>query len=165
MFIVIHQVYELWFKELLSSWSPPALSSRRATRAGEASPDRVHTIERVLVEQVAVLESMSPRDFLEFRAHLAPASGFQSLQFREIEFLSGLKDEEYVRRLDLDAEQERRLRARLDEPTLWDAFCGYLGARGLPMPADDLETRRASLVQMASEPDKWAESTRCRRPS
>ena len=158
MFIVTHQVYELWFKEILFELE----SIRSLIFAGDPRRarhlfERVHTIERVLVEQVAVLETMSPRDFLEFRAHLAPASGFQSLQFREIEFVSGLKDEDYIRRLDLDAEQERRLRARLDEPTLWDAFCAYLDERGLPMPADDPAARRSSLVQMANEPEKWAE--------
>jgi tryptophan 2,3-dioxygenase len=158
LFIVIHQVYELWFKEVISELE----AVRSLIQAGDARRarhllDRVHTIERVLVEQVAVLETMSPRDFLEFRTHLAPASGFQSLQFREIEFISGLKDEEYVRRLDLDADQERRLRARLDEPTLWDAFCGYLDGRGLPMPESDPVGRRTSLVEMANEPEKWAE--------
>lgn len=158
LFIVIHQVYELWFNELIFELE----STRSLIEAGDPRRarhllDRVHTIERVLIEQIAVLETMSPRDFLEFRSNLSPASGFQSLQFREIEFISGLKDPEYVRRLDLDAEQERRLRARLEEPTLWDAFCGFLDERGLPMPADDVTARRASLVQMANEPDKWAE--------
>ncbi|HEY7874475.1 MAG TPA: tryptophan 2,3-dioxygenase family protein [Actinomycetota bacterium] len=158
LFIVIHQVYELWFKELIFELeSVRALIDADEARRARHLLDRVHTIERVLVEQVAVLETMSPRDFLEFRNHLAPASGFQSLQFREIEFISGLKDEEYVRRLDLDADQERRLRARLDEPTLWDAFCRYLDRRGLPMPDDDAVARRTSLVQMANEPEKWAE--------
>jgi tryptophan 2,3-dioxygenase len=158
LFIVIHQVYELWFKEVLFELeSVRSLIQDGEPRRARHLLDRVHTIERVLVEQVAVLETMSPRDFLEFRAHLAPASGFQSLQFREIEFVSGLKDENYIRRLDLDADQERRMRRRLEEPTLWDAFCAYLDGRGLPMPADDPERRRASLVEMANEPEKWAE--------
>jgi tryptophan 2,3-dioxygenase len=118
---------------------------------------RVHAIEEVLLEQVPVLETMSPRDFLEFRKHLAPASGFQSVQFREMEFLSGLKDPAYVGRLELSPDERTRLERRLAEPTLWDAFCAFLDRRGLPMPADDSTARRASLVAMASEPIRWAE--------
>ena len=74
---------------------------------------RVHVIERVLVQQVDVLETMTPQDFLEFRQRLAPASGFQSVQFRELEFLSGAKDPSYVDRFRglTDAEQERLRRA------------------------------------------------------
>jgi tryptophan 2,3-dioxygenase len=112
----------------------------------------VHRIERVLVEQIPVLESMTPQDFLEFRMHLAPASGFQSVQFREIEFISGLKDRRFLNRLVLTEEELARLERRLEEPTLWDAFCGFLEKRGLPMPAGDEGARRPSLLRMAREP-------------
>ena len=82
LFIIVHQAYELWFKQLLFELE----SIRNLLLRKEAHParhflERVHTIERVLIEQVAVIESMSPQDFLEFRTHLAPASGFQSIQF------------------------------------------------------------------------------------
>src|ERR1700724_2696286 len=92
LFIVAHQVYELWFKVVLFELE--------AARNRIDHDDiffarhhlmRVHTIERLLVEKIEVLETMSPQDFLAFRSKLAPASGFQSVQFREIEFLSGLK--------------------------------------------------------------------------
>ena len=84
-------------------------------------------IERVLVHQVDVLETMTPQDFLEFRQRLAPASGFQSVQFRELEFLSGAKDPSYVERFKgLTEAEQARLRQRLDEPTLWDAFLDVL---------------------------------------
>src|SRR4030081_3684935 len=76
LFIVVHQVYELWFKVLIHE--------RESVRSAIETED-------LLVEQVAVLETMAPQDFLTFRSELAPASGFQSVQFREIEFLSGLK--------------------------------------------------------------------------
>jgi tryptophan 2,3-dioxygenase len=115
---------------------------------------RVHAIERVLIEQIEVLETMSPQDFLEFRTHISPASGFQSVQFREIEFLSGSKDPLYVERLDLDPDETKRLRQRLEEPTLWDGFSALLATRGLPMPADDPIARRASLLTMARDRDK-----------
>ncbi len=113
---------------------------------------RVHAIERVLIEQLPVLETMSPQDFLEFRMHLAPASGFQSVQFREIEFLSGLKDERYLDRLTVEERDYAALRRRLDEPTLWDAFCSLLEQAGLAMPPDDVDVRRESLLAMARDP-------------
>ena len=93
--------------------------------------NRVHVIERVLVQQVDVLETMTPQDFLEFRQRLAPASGFQSVQFRELEFISGAKDEGFLRRFKglTDAEKVS-LRRRLDEPSLWEAFTGLLGLPG-----------------------------------
>jgi tryptophan 2,3-dioxygenase len=98
---------------------------------------------------------MSPQDFLQFRMHLAPASGFQSVQFREVEFISGLKDAAYIGRLAMTEEERARLEARLDEPTLWDAFGELLSSRGLPMPADDEDVRRQSLLEMARRRDEF----------
>ena len=101
--------------------------------------ERCHAIEQVIIQQLPVLETMTPQDFLEFRQHLAPASGFQSVQFREVEFLSGLKDERYVDRVGDHPDDKDRLRRRLDEPSLWDGFCAWLDRSGLPMPAEDIE--------------------------
>jgi tryptophan 2,3-dioxygenase len=158
LFIVVHQAYELWFKQLLFELS----SVRDLMMEGDAHLakhllERVHTIERVMIAQVPVIESMSPQDFLEFRQHLAPASGFQSIQFREVEFLSGLKDERYVERLVLTEDEESRLRGRLEEPTLWDGFCVLLEKRGLPMPADEEDARRDSLLHIARNRRQYAE--------
>lgn len=110
---------------------------------------RVHVIERVLIEQVPVIESMAPQDFLEFRTNLAPASGFQSVQFRAIEFISGLKNERYLERLALDDDERKTLEALLSEETLWDAFCILLDKRGLPMPIGDIDARRSTLLLVA----------------
>jgi tryptophan 2,3-dioxygenase len=118
---------------------------------------RVHTIERVLIEQINVLESMSPQDFMKFRQHLAPASGFQSVQFREVEFISGIKDERYLNRLIMTPDELERLTRRLEEPTVWDAFCDLLNRSGLPMPSDDQETRMRSLVEMAQNRDEHSD--------
>jgi tryptophan 2,3-dioxygenase len=154
LFIVVHQVYELWFKELLWELEATrgALDSDGIARARHYLA-RAHSIERVLIQQIEVLESMSPQDFLQFRTHLAPASGFQSVQFREIEFLSGLKDAKYLDRLTPDDAEAQRLKRRLDEPTLWDAFCGLLDRQGLPMPPDDEAGRRQTLLTIARERD------------
>jgi tryptophan 2,3-dioxygenase len=131
LFIVAHQVYELWFKVVLDELE--------ATRARIDSDDiffarhhlrRVHVIERLLIEQIEVLETMSPQDFLAFRSQLAPASGFQSIQFREIEFLSGLKEPKYLGRLEGTPDEMSRLRRRLDERSLADAFHALVERRG-----------------------------------
>jgi tryptophan 2,3-dioxygenase len=149
LFIVVHQVYELWFKVMLIELSAAreAMLAEDVATAGHLLT-RIHAIESVLITQIGVLESMAPRDFLEFRQKLAPASGFQSVQFREIEFLSGLKDESYVTRLGSDDAEKARLTSRLAEPTLWDAFCHLLTERGLPMPGDDEGRRRLSLTRL-----------------
>jgi tryptophan 2,3-dioxygenase len=133
LFIVAHQVYELWFKVILHELE--------AARDRIAADDiffarhflqRVHVIEKLLVEQIEVLETMSPQDFLAFRWKLAPASGFQSVQFREIEFLSGLKEPKYLERLEATPEEMERLRMRLEQPSVDDAFRALLERRGSP---------------------------------
>jgi tryptophan 2,3-dioxygenase len=106
------------------------------------------TIENVLIQQVAVLETMTPQDFLVFREQLAPASGFQSVQFRELEFLSGAKDPQFLERFrGITPTEQARLERRLAEPTLWDAFVEVLRAQGLP--ADDDEQLTVSMLAVA----------------
>jgi tryptophan 2,3-dioxygenase len=133
LFITVHQVYELWFKQLLHE----LVAARAAMDANETwlaqhLMQRAQVIERLLVAQIDVIETMTPQDFLEFRATLAPASGLQSVQFRELEFLSGAKDHRFVARFrGLTPAERERLSRRLAEPTLWDSYLGLLGRRGL----------------------------------
>jgi tryptophan 2,3-dioxygenase len=151
LFITIHQAYELWFKQVLHELE----RARDDMLAGDSYfprqlLGRVHVIERLLVTQIDVIETMTPQDFLVFRSLLAPASGFQSIQFREIEFISGHSDPGYVERVRGATEDEvARLHRRAAEPSLWDAFCGLLELRGLPMT--DEATRRASLLAIARD--------------
>jgi tryptophan 2,3-dioxygenase len=160
LFITIHQVYELWFKQLLHEVG----AARDAMSRGELwwaqhLLQRVHVIERVLVEQVDVLETMTPQDFLEFRQRLAPASGFQSVQFRELEFLSGAKDPKYVDRFrGLTGAERERLRRRLEEPTLWDAYVDVLRAADLPAGSDEEITQSLRTVahDRSSHAAVWA---------
>ena len=152
LFIVVHQAYELWFKQLLFELE----SVRDRMFAGDAERARhylvrVHAIERVLIEHIQVLQSMSPQDFLAFRTLLTPASGFQSVQFRELEFISGLKEERYLQDMAAEAQERARLERRLAEPTLWDGFCALLETNGYPMPGDDADVRMTSLVAMARD--------------
>lgn len=135
LFIIIHQVYELWFKQLLHELDAiierlnkdEPLAAHRLLR-------RCIEIERLLVSQVAVLETMTPMDFLAFRDHLMPASGFQSHQFRELEFVSGLKDARFLKGYDSDTEEYARLELRLNQPSLGDAFYDMLRRRGFNLP-------------------------------
>ncbi|HEY0470972.1 MAG TPA: tryptophan 2,3-dioxygenase family protein, partial [Kribbella sp.] len=146
LFITIHQVYELWFKQVLHELT----ASRDAMLSGQLwlaqhLLRRVHTIERTLTQQVDILETMTPQDFGEFRHRLSPASGFQSVQFREIEFLSGAKDPSFVKRFRGLSDLERaRLEQRLAEPTLWDAFLAVLEGAGFSTASED-DLRKALM--------------------
>lgn len=152
LFIVVHQAYELWFKQLI--FELESIRDRMIDGDAERARHyltRVRAIERVIVEHIEVLQTMTPQDFLEFRSLLTPASGFQSVQFREVEFVSGLKDRRYLRELAASPEELARLARRLDEPTVWDGFVALLESNGLPMPEDDEEVRLGSLLRTARE--------------
>jgi tryptophan 2,3-dioxygenase len=138
LFITIHQTYELWFKQILHEIDAciSQMDEDRGAAAARALT-RVAEIEKVLVNQIHILETMTPINFLGFRDELNPASGFQSMQFREIEFSSGLKDRGIVQNFRDDEFAFKRLEERLNAPSLSDAFFAYLRRRGLDAPADD----------------------------
>jgi tryptophan 2,3-dioxygenase len=157
LFITIHQVYELWFKQLLHE----VTAARDAMFRGDLwwarhLLARVDTIERVLVAQVGIIETMTPQDFLVFRELLAPASGFQSVQFRELEFISGAKDPSFLDRFRALTDDERaRLVRRLEEPSLWDAFVDVVRRAGLA--ADDDAALTRSLLTVAGDRPAYGE--------
>src|SRR5438093_4452068 len=123
LFIVIHQVYELWFKELLHEIDYlKSLLERRDTPRALHTLKRVLTILKVVVAQIDVLETMTPLEFLSFRERLESGSGFQSFQFRELEFLLGMKNAAALDRYPKGSDPRGRLERRLSEATLWDAF-------------------------------------------
>src|SRR6476661_2779291 len=163
LFITIHQVYELWFKQLLHEVGAAGDAMAGGVEGGrlwwaQHLLTRVHVIERVLVQQVDVLETMTPQDFLEFRQRLAPASGFQSVQFRELEFVSGAKDAGYVERFrGLTEDEKARLARRLEEPSLWDGFVHVLGEAGLDTSSDEAITGSLRTVarNRSSYADLW----------
>jgi aminocarboxymuconate-semialdehyde decarboxylase len=151
LFILVHQTYELWFKELLHDLDAVVANLRRASAAPQSHDEvyeaarllrRCTEITRVLVEQFTILETMLPTHFLAFRGLLEPASGFQSEQFREIEFLCGLKDEKMLRYHRPTPEAHASLKRRLEEPSLRDVFFGALQAMGKLAPAREGETER-----------------------
>jgi len=164
LFIIIHQVYELWFKLILHEVDSAA-AHLQADRVGEATRllRRVVEIQRLLISQVRILETMRPQDFLGFRYHLNPASGFQSVQFRELEFALGLKDGDIHKHLVSTPEETARLRQRLRAPSLGDAFDDVLVRRGFERGAPPQggpggrsqpeDWRLEALVRIYDDPD------------
>lgn len=169
LFIIIHQTYELWFKQILHEIDAAIrwMNEDRLAMATRAIK-RVVEIEHVLVAQIRVLETMTPYGFLLFRDELKPASGFQSTQFREIEFVSGAKEEKTLKHLQNDEKALTKLRARLEGQTLGDVFFSALRNRGFDAPPDDSSLseeeqqenfikRVQSIVQILSDFEKYAE--------
>ncbi len=138
LFITVHQAYELWFKQILHEIDA-AISVMNEDRLAAAARTmrRVVEIEKLLVTQIHILETMTPINFLGFRDQLNPASGFQSMQFREIEFVSGTKQESLLGEFRDDEFARARLQARLEAPSLGDAFFAALQRRGLDAPANE----------------------------
>lgn len=146
LFIIIHQTYELWFKQLLHELDAVVANLRAASGQPESRDEvyeaarllrRCTEIARVLVEQFTILETMLPTHFLAFRDKLRPASGFQSEQFREIEFLCGMKDEKMLRFHEASPEMLASLQRRLREASLRDVFFEALAALGVMQPLDE----------------------------
>src|ERR1700754_4487074 len=139
LFIVIHQVYELWFKELLHEFDrvKKLLEGDEPHRV-QHTLKRILTILKVMVAQLDILETMTPLEFLSFRARLEAASGFQSNQFRQIEFLLGAKNEGVLSRFPEGSQGRIALERRFMAPTIWDAFLHYLAREEYPVPTGHL---------------------------
>jgi tryptophan 2,3-dioxygenase len=141
LFIIIHQAYELWFKLILHELT----QAIRHMETGEPLQahhfiSRVVEILRVLVKQIHLVETMRPIDFLQFRHRLMPASGFQSVQFRELEFLTGLKDPRYIRFFSERPELQAVLEKRLGDKDLRAAYCELLAREGFAISPESLDT-------------------------
>jgi tryptophan 2,3-dioxygenase len=140
LFIVIHQVYELWFKQLLHEGA----QLQRRLEDGD-TPHALHTLKRILtilktiVAQIDVLETMTPRQFLAFRDRLEAASGFQSAQFRELEALLGRRDPRVLDHYAPDSAERARIAAAMARPSLFDSLLRYLVTQGYEVPEAALE--------------------------
>ena len=136
LFIVIHQVYELWFKQVLHEVDHVmALLGRGDLYRTQHSLKRILTILKVLVAQLDILETMTPLEFQSFRERLEAASGFQSDQFRQLEFVLGQKSRGAIERFPTGSRARDALERRWSQPTLWDAFLRYLSRQGFGVPA------------------------------
>ena len=156
LFIIIHQTYELWFKQILHEIDATIawLNEDRTFRANH-SMRAVTGIEKVLVTQIHLLETMAQIGFLEFRDKLNPASGFQSIQFRELEFVSGQKDEKILEFFKFDDFAYERLKTRFNEPSLGDAFWSLLERSGFAV--DSHAEKVAAIVEILTHPEKHAD--------
>jgi tryptophan 2,3-dioxygenase len=151
LFIIIHQTYELWFKQLLHEFE----KIKRDFTAGDLfgaihSFKRTRTIMKTLVQQVDILETMTPSSFSSFRDRLETASGFQSVQFRELEFLLGYKRASTLAYVKPDFPGYDRLKERLGERTVIDHFYDFLATRGAEIP-EELKNRDVTQPNAADE--------------
>jgi tryptophan 2,3-dioxygenase len=156
LFIVIHQVYELWFKLLLHELDATMRAMDRDDLLRVAKHfRRIHAIQRILEQQVDVLETMTPQEFNQFRDNLNPASGFQSVQFREIEFACGLRRDDVLKYIELDDAQRARLERRTREPSLHDRFKALLQRRGFAVEPHEalLESLRRIYTEESANAD------------
>ena len=140
LFIIIHQVYELWFKELLHE-----LRHLQIELEGGNTAHSLHTLRRMLtilkvaVAQIDVLETMTPREFTGFRGRLEASSGFQSAQFRELEALLGRRDPRVLEAYHKDPEASARISDAMKVPALFDSFLRFLAHRGYLVPSESLD--------------------------
>jgi tryptophan 2,3-dioxygenase len=151
LFIVIHQVYELWFKEILHELDQVMRWLERGEpHRAQHTMKRILTIMKVLVAQLDILETMTPLEFQSFRTRLEAASGFQSDQFRQLEFVLGQKVAGALSRFPEGSRAHRALVERHGARTLWDAFIHYLSREGYAVPGE-LLSRDVTLPIAASE--------------
>lgn len=137
LFIVIHQAYELWFKLVLHEFEKINRNFSEGDLFGAIHTfKRVRTVLKTLVSQIDILETMTPMSFTSFRDRLETASGFQSAQFREVEFALGYKRAKMLEYVKQDAPQRVDLERRLNERSVVDFFYDFLETRGVPIPAE-----------------------------
>ena len=148
-FIVVHQVYELWFKQILHELDRLCVALEQGeTHHALGTLKRVLTILKTLVGQIDILETMTPMSFTAFRARLDRASGFESAQFRQIEFVLGHKRDAALRHYPEHSPEHALLEQRLEARSVWDSFLRYLDGQGFAVPREQLERD----VRQAIEP-------------
>ena len=148
LFIVVHQVYELWFKQLIHElrYLQQMLEEGYDARAF-ATFKRALTILKLVVAQLDVIETMTPVQFLTFRERLESSSGFQSGQFRELEAILGRRDPGVLTAYHEQSPDHARVKAALERPSVYDSFLRYLSDKGYEIPADVLEREVTQPVQ------------------
>jgi tryptophan 2,3-dioxygenase len=158
LFIVIHQTKELWMKQMLHEL---ALAVRiiGEDRFGEAckAMARISRIQAVMTLSWDVLSTLTPVDYMKFRDVLGTSSGFQSAQFRELEFRLGLKDPIYLDHYAEGTEARAKLQSAIDEPSLREAATAALGRAGFDVGDGSLESRAAAWLQVYRDADRWFE--------
>ena len=156
LFIVIHQTKELWMKELLHELRL-AISLVEADRFAEAykAMARISRIQAVMTLSWDVLSTLTPVDYLKFRNVLGTSSGFQSAQFREIEFRLGLKEPNFINHYDEGSAERASLQAALAEPSLREAAHGALQRAGFDLGDGSVEAIASAWLQIYRDADRW----------
>ena len=149
LFIVIHQTYELWFKELIHEF----LAAQKSLESGDTHYSlsilgRIRTIMKICVAQIDILETMTPLQFNSFRDRLGASSGFQSAQFRQIEAILGRRDPKAAAHL-LPADK-KRVEDLMSSPSLWDSALKYVDSRGFKI-AKEILNRDFTLAYQPEE--------------
>jgi tryptophan 2,3-dioxygenase len=152
LFIIQHQTAELWFKLIIHELR----AAIAHLAAGDGDPclkilARVKMIQQQLFDQWAVLETLTPSEYMQFRDVLGPASGFQSFQYRCVEFLLGNKNAGMLRLFRHQPDAADKLEAMLHAPSIYDEFLRYLSRRGLPVPAACIERDLSEPHEFSSE--------------
>ena len=151
LFIVIHQIYELWFKQLLHEFGKAQVELEAgSTTHAMRTLRRTLAILKIVVAQLDVLETMTPNQFTRFRDWLGTSSGFESAQFRELEAVLGRRDRMMVAQYAQDSAERERITAAMSRPSLFDSFVRYLAGQGYDVPAEILR-RDVSAPMEASD--------------
>ena len=156
LFIVIHQTKELWMKEMLHELRL-AISLLEQSRFAEAykAMARISRIQSVMTLSWDVLSTLTPVDYLKFRDVLGTSSGFQSAQFREIEFRLGLKEPSFVNHYEEGSENRLRLERALAEPSLREAALGALERAGFDLGDRSVDAIASAWLQVYRDADRW----------
>ena len=158
LFIVIHQTKELWMKQMLHElrFAVDLVGRDKFAEAYKAL-SRVSRIQSVMTLSWDVLSTLTPVDYLKFRDVLGTSSGFQSAQFRELEFRLGIKDERFLSHYPADGEDHHRLREALSEPSLRDASIAALERAGFDLGDGSDEGLATAWLQVYRDADRWFE--------
>jgi tryptophan 2,3-dioxygenase len=149
LFIIIHQTYELWFKELIHEFQ----AAQKSLEGGDTHYSlsllgRIRTIMKVCVAQIDILETMTPLQFNSFRSYLSSSSGFQSAQFRKVEAILGRRDSKMAGHLPVDIQAE--IAVITSDNSLWDSLLVYLSKQGHPIPSDVLDRDKSKVYETNS---------------
>ncbi|MCW9707749.1 tryptophan 2,3-dioxygenase [Fodinibius salsisoli] len=151
LFIIIHQTYELWFKQILHE-TTKLRNNLTGTQTWGAvkTMKRILTILKTMVAQIDILETMTPLEFESFRGFLDESSGFQSVQFREVEILCGHRSPRMLKTHEDTPQYVQRLKERMEEPTIWECFCTYLQKSGYDIHTPERKNDRGLLYDPSS---------------
>ncbi len=155
LFIIIHQTYELWFKQILHEMDKLRGDLKKGkTWAAVKTMKRILTILKTMVAQIDILETMTPLEFESFRGFLDEASGFQSVQFREMEILCGLRSPHVLKVHENQPQYVERMKERMEEPTLWECFCTLLRQKGYDAKKPERENDQGLLYNPSEKNQK-----------